>query len=244
MSDSPGRFQNVKDAELKVGAAIDDVDIVKFIGNQRHEFELLTDSAAGENQIVHGHGHGDVTGSSEDGFTKRDGGFSCTFRSGTSTDAQWTLANTNWTDTGLTIRCNPGPFRRVATEMYYKVSGNGVRFRVERWDWNDSSADTDDGGTFGTNALQEQTYSRATSLAWHTVDGQKWDASATTFSGSDTKLLVLSGPTSLTTLHEVNDDCGFHLWAQASTANTTLHIGALRILPAKTTDEGTGEKFS
>ena len=242
-NDSPGRWQNVADSELKVAKPIDDVDMLRIIGNQRHLYELVVNDAAGENQIVHGHSHGDITGTVEDGFPDRRPLFSQSFLSGSASNGYEAAVNTSWTDTGLRIRSNAGPWRRFATELYARVSSGGaVKFRVERWDWNDSSDDTDDGGGYGTNALQESSASfTATALSWHTIDGVPWSATAAAFTGSSTKLCVVSGPTSMTTLDEINTNMGIHLAVCASGSACTLYIESMAVMPAKTVDEGVGE---
>ena len=246
MSDSPGRFQNVTDNNLKTNKPIDDVDMLKLLGNQQHNYELVTNTAAGENQIVHGHSHGELNGGPEDGFTDYRSIWESTFQSGT--DNGYAVAiTTGLANIGIPMRANVGPFKRFVTQVYAKVSrtASPARLRIERWNWNDSSADTDDGGTYGTNALQETAATvTGTSFRWHTIDGQKWDATTSTFSGLATKLCVLTGPTGVTTLHEVGANAGFRLCAASGAATGLITIGAIVILPAKTTDEGTGEIWS
>jgi len=244
-SDSPGKFQNVTDVNLKTNGPIDDVDVRKLLGNQQHNYELVTSSPAGENQIVQGHSHGDIRGSVEDGFTDYRPIWESTFQSGT--DNGYAISITTGLATvGIPMRGNVGPFRRFTTQVYAKVSvASGARLRIERWNWNDSSADTDDGGNYGTQALQEEAATvTGTSFRWHTIDGQKWDATTSTFSGTATKLCPLDGPTGMTTLHEVSANAGFNLCAASGAATCLLTIGAIAILPAKTTDEGTGEIWS
>jgi len=246
-SDSPGRFQNVTDANLKTNKPIDDVDVLKLFGNQQHNYELVTNTAAGENQIVHGHSHGDLYGSNQEGFTDYRPLWESSFISGTETGFA-VAATASFSDSGIPIRLNAGPFRRFVTEVRYKVANasRGAKIRVERWDWVDSAAASDDGGGYGTNALQEATAAfTATTAKWRTVDGQRWDATTTTFSGLATKLCVLSGPTGITTLHEVNANAEIKIFVAASTSSTTtITISSITIHPAKTTDEGTGEIWS
>jgi len=244
MTDSSGRYRNVKDIEFRVGKPIDDSDILRLNSNVRNLQELVTDSAAGETIQVFGQNHGEVNGGSLDGFTKRRKVWGQSFKSGTNLYATWnTIAQApSWTDLNLDIRTTLGPFRRLAAELQYLVSDNAVRFRIERWNWKDSAAADDDGGTFGTNALQEQTANKGeTTLTWHTIDGQQWDAVGGSFAGSDTKLMIVTGPTSKTDLHEMCARCELRIFAQASAAATNLSLGAASIFEVLRKDEGVGE---
>lgn len=241
-SDAPTAFSNVRDTDIRDGKACYDTQQQSVIGNLRLLYELLASGSAyaGESRQVWPHTHGDLAGSAFDGEFVGRSIYSKNFRASTTNGAAYTLAATTWTEL-LRFRARVGAVRRLACELRYLVSTAGVKFRIERWDWNDSSAATDDGGTIGTQYLVDSSSQTATSASWHTIDGTSYTSDGgggytTNNGGADTKLLYLDEGT-YSTPDEDRNLAEFVLRGYASSGLTLTLLG-IDLFEVKTTDEG------
>jgi len=231
---APSSWSNIGDAAFKVGKAIFDTSWLTPIQNLRYLYERLMHLPAGGTQQNYGHSHGELsTGSTPpDGVTIRRSIFNQAFRNSTYEYITFSLAATTWTEL-IRFRSWCGPFRNLALELRYKVSGDAVKFRLERYDWVDSA-----NASTMTQGLQEQIADKnSTSAVWHTLDGQQWDGLA--YSGSDTKLLSLDGPTSMTDFDELCAPAEFRLYAYGSAA-LDMDIYNVHLFEVLSTEESSG----
>jgi hypothetical protein len=239
-SENPNQFQNVSDGLLQDGDEINDATMQKIVGNQRHLYELLTGTTgkAGETRQAWSHGHGDLAGSAEDGLTIRRDVFSHAFLAGSVQYWTFTLSTT-FTEL-FTFRGSVGAFHRMFNELRYAVTAQGVKFRVEMWDWVDSGSATAP-GTKGTQYVEETAYQTATSPTWHTIDGDSYTtdggAGYTQNGVAATKLLYVN-VTSKTDTDEACAQHEFKVYAASSSSTPDLHLYNWKATECLRTDEG------
>jgi len=244
-SDSPTSSTNLADAVVRVGRAIYDTALQALLGNSRYLYELIApgSEAAGETRKVWPHTHGDLAGNEQDGEWIGRSIFNKAFMAGENNSLQASIAGGSWEEL-VYFRARVGGVQRLACEVGYKVSANGVKFRICRFDWNDTADDSDDGGLSGTQYLGDADYQTSTTAQTnHTIDGVSYtsdgagdyDANA---GGASTKLLYLDRG-NYSTPDEDRSLAGFHLLAYGSGA-CTLDLYTLHLFEVKTTDEGGG----
>lgn len=248
-SENPGAFVNVPDSQLKDGRAIYDMIMQNAIKSSRFLYEMLAAGSAyaGETRQQYPHTHGDLIGDARDGEWIGRTIYGQTFGAGTTDGATWTIGSATWTELlPGRPRCWVGGVRRLACEVRYEVSANGVKFRLERWDWNDSSDGSDDAGGNGTQYLEETDYQTATSATNHTLDGDSYTSDGaggyTQNGASATKLLYID----LGTYAAGDEDralAEFRLLARGS-GSCDLTIYSIEIHEVRTTEESGGGVLS
>ena len=241
--ENPNQFQNPLDKTLQDGKAIYDTLLQKIVGNQRHLYELLTGitGKAGETRQAWSHGHGDLAGSAEDGLLKRRDPYNHLFM-GTS-NPYWTFTlSTSWQEL-FTTRGSLGAVHRMFHELRYEVTAQGVKFRIEMWDWTDSGAATCDGAaTKGTQYIEESAYQTSTTAASHTIDGVSYTSDGiggytANNGGAATKFQHVN----VTSKTGMDEACAQHEWkmyAASSSVTPDLHLYFARGVECTRTDEG------
>jgi len=244
-SEAPSAFTNVQDAVVRVGRAIYDTALHALVKNSRYLYEMMApgSESAGEARQIWPHTHGDLAEGIEDGEWIGRTIFNKSFMAGSSDSLSFSVTGGSLEEV-LYFRARVGGVQRLAAEVAYKVSANGVKFQIERWDWNDTAADSDDGGLSGTQYLIDSSYQTSTTAQTnHTIDGTSYTSDGAggynaNNGGADTKLLYLD----LGTYAAPDEDrslAGFRLRVYGSGA-CTLSLYSLHVLEVKTTDEGGG----
>jgi hypothetical protein len=231
-SDAPVEWTNYVDSLFQVGKAIKDVLGLGHNGSIRYLLEKTLNYPSGETQQNYGHAHGEL--SEPDGSTIRRSIFTQSFDLGDVADNISFTVNTSWVEL-LNFRCWVGPFKRLACEIKYTTDSEAklIKFRIESGAANDSAA-----ATAATNGLQEQTGHTTTTAAWRTIDGQQGSGGPPlVYAGSDTKLLVIDGPTSIADYDEMCSWREFVIDCISDTASTTVEILSVHLFEVLTTDE-------
>jgi len=228
-SDAPTEWTNYVDSLFQVSKAIKDVLGLGHNGAIRYLLEKTLNYPSGETQQNYGHAHGEL--SDPDGATIRRSIFTQSFDMGDVAYGIGFSVGTSWTEL-LNFRCWVGPFRRLACEIKYTTDHESkqIQFRIESHDANDSAA-----CSAVTNGLQESVKHASTTQTWHTIDGQQWDGSA--YSGSDTKLLIVDGPTSISDYDEMCSWREFDIDCISDTVGTSVGIYSIHLFEVLTTDE-------